>query len=151
MDAVKSGIRQVIRGTLMDVPLCLALAVVRQPVHLRRLCNSHVTGHVTRSRQFGTTLHRETIQTPVVTNLVYEDLKLDVLVDLVSPGDRLVQLDESLVVVVLCVYHKDERPTPAKDVLRVKGRVKEVNLPREVPDLREEEGGDYVTAKKKVR
>lgn len=67
--------------------------------------------------------------------LVYEDLKLDVLVDLVGPCDRLVQLDEGLVVVILSIYHKDESTTPTKDVLGVKRRIKEVYLTREVPDL----------------
>ena len=68
-------------------------------------------------------------------HLVYEDLKLDVLVDLVGASDGLVQLDQCLVVVVLSVYHKDQGATPTKDVLGVKRRVKEVNLPGKVPDL----------------
>lgn len=71
-------------------------------------------------------------------HLVYEDLKLDVLVDLEGPGDCLMQLDQSLMVVVLSVYHKDECPTPAKDVLGVKGWVKEINLAREIPYLKGE-------------
>ena len=68
--------------------------------------------------------------------LVYEDFKPDILVDLVRPGDGLVQFDQGLVIVILSVYHKDEGATPTKDVLRVKGRVEEVYLTGEVPDLK---------------
>lgn len=67
---------------------------------------------------------------------MYEHLKPDVLVDLVGPGDCLVQLDEGLVVVVLGVDHEDQRTTPTEDVLGVKGRVKEVYLSWEIPDLK---------------
>lgn len=35
VDALQPSVRQVIGGTLMDVSLGLALAVVRQPVHLQ--------------------------------------------------------------------------------------------------------------------
>ena len=66
---------------------------------------------------------------------MYEDLKLDVLVDLVCPGDGLVQLDQGLVVVVLSIDYKDQCSTTTKDVLRVKRWIKEVNLAGEVPDL----------------
>ena len=66
---------------------------------------------------------------------MYEDLKLDVLVDLVGACDRLVQLDQGLVVVVLGIDHKNQGATPTKDVLGVEGGVKEINLAWEVPDL----------------
>jgi len=95
---------------------------------------------------------------------VNEDFKLDVLVDLIGSGDGLVQLDQRLVVVVLsgrrggamttnppntiyyfsllapaaphlCIDDEDEGSTSSKNMFRVEGRIKEVDLTGEVPDL----------------
>lgn len=74
--------------------------------------------------------------------LVYEDLELDVLVDLIGSCDCLVEFDKGLMVVVLSIYYKDECTTPTKDVLWIECWIKEVYLAREVPDLvNDNEGG----------
>ena len=88
-------------------------------------------------------------------HFVNEDLKLDALVDLVGPSHRLMQADEGFPVVILqdtttqslsrldksetthlSINHKYQSPTATKDVLRVKCRIKEVDLSRKVPDLK---------------
>ena len=69
---------------------------------------------------------------------MYEHFEAYILVDLVGPGHCLVQFDQRLMVVILSINDKDKSPTTTKDVLRVKGRVKEVDLPRKVPNLKRE-------------
>ncbi len=73
-------------------------------------------------------------------HLMDEHLERDVRVHLVRLGYGDVKLGERLHVVVLRVDHKDKRPAPSEDLVRIEGRIEEVNLPRKVPDLKLNKG-----------
>jgi len=121
VDLIEASLVKVIRRPLVYVPLRFHFRVVANSIHLGK---EHVSLGYQHDKRPTHGYY-----------LVYKHLELDALVHFVGLQHCVLELGQRLVVVILGIDDKDQGSTASKDHVRIKGRLEEVNLAGEVPDL----------------